>query len=176
MATTLFVTLRMKPDKDWQDILPHILASQAERAACSGYSSYFFDVVGKSGEIAVLTGWKSEEAHSQWLSSETNKNLNRSLQPFIDVTSLLHLTIRPSQSWSGVKAMVYEKLAQGSSVITSSTLKGVVWEGQGNDAHGKVQGTFKLVALNSLEALDSVANDNDEKIVRLVRRHDIPLA
>ena len=173
MATTLFVTLRMKPGKDWQDILPHLRAVQSERAACSGYQSHYFDVIGKSGEFAVLSGWKSEEAHSQWLASETNKNLSRALQPFIDVTSLAHLTIGPSQSWSGVKAMVCEKGRQGASATTTSNaLRGVVWEGQGNDAHGKAPDAFKLVAFNSFEALNNVANDN---VIRLVR-HDLASA
>ncbi|KAI5116071.1 hypothetical protein M0805_005584 [Coniferiporia weirii] len=103
MPITEFAVLQLKEGKVWAHILPHIRALMREQAAWSGYELHFFDDADSDVDAArtvyLLSGWASVEAHEQWIASEMNQRLLRDLLPFLDVKSLLHLAIEPSEAY-----------------------------------------------------------------------------
>lgn len=99
-------------------------------------------------EFILLSGWRSVDAHHEWIASEMNQSLLVALNPFIEVRSLLHLTIEPSEAWKSARIMLYEKGKEDERSEDLPLLKDIIWEGKGTDCEGNMKGLYRLCAFN----------------------------
>lgn len=153
MTITELASLQLKEGKTWEDILPYIRTLLHEQADISGFPLYFFGDAHPDniGTIYLLSGWADVSAHEHWIASDTNKRLLRDLGPLLDVKSLLHLTIEPSpKMWEQAGTVLFLQIdpEEAQKTLNTACTDGILWDDTGADAENKVEGGFRLIALN----------------------------
>ncbi|KAJ3744478.1 hypothetical protein DFH05DRAFT_1495388 [Lentinula detonsa] len=102
MPITEFATLEVlglstdnSPSITQPPLIDHLRLVAEKQSAVSGYPVLFFESLSPTSKSTfyLVSGWRSVEAHYEWIQSQTNQELLVLLKDFIGVKGLAHIDV-----------------------------------------------------------------------------------
>lgn len=109
MTITEFATLAIKSPyhPNSPELLVHLREAAKRQSAWSGYPLHFF--FDDTSRIYLLSGWKSVEAHYEWIRSTGNQELMEVLADYLEVEGLVHADVELDEELLGQTVISWER-------------------------------------------------------------------